>query len=153
LTETLHNKILTLCSFLTHRAFCFISNESYQLFSRTYAITLKRRPERLAELLSSLQSCVWSFILPICYDAIDGKLSKPSVWWHEGGGARRCYRSHLNTFETCLNDRIESVLIIEDEAILVPDFAKRAQAFLKEVYDNWDMLYLGGQHLFQIRNP
>jgi hypothetical protein len=122
-------------------------------FQRTYGISLKRRPERWAELLTVLQLNNWPFLFPTLYDAIDGKLCKPPAWWHQGGGAWGCYRSHLNILEACLNDQVDSVLILEDDAIPVPDFAKRVHAFLKEVPDDWDMLYLGGQHLFQNRSP
>jgi hypothetical protein len=39
------------------------------------------------------------------------------------------------------------VLVFEDDAVFSPDFNERLTAFLDAVPDDWDQVYLGGQHL------
>jgi hypothetical protein len=66
-----------------------------------------------------------------------------------GGGAWGCYRSHLNIIEQCLMDGTKSVLLMEDDALCVPEFTQRVNAFMAAVPQDWEILYLGGQHLCQ----
>jgi hypothetical protein len=44
-------------------------------------------------------------------------------------------------------------LILEDDAVFAPDFTRRVLEFLTHVPDDWEMLYLGGQHLGARKNP
>jgi hypothetical protein len=43
------------------------------------------------------------------------------------------------------------VLILEDDAVCVPDFASRYAEFAEHLPSDWGMVYLGGQHLMQAR--
>jgi len=46
------------------------------------------------------------------------------------------------------------VLALEDDALFPPDFAQRAERFLKAVPADWDQIYLGGQHRgIRVRPP
>lgn len=44
-------------------------------------------------------------------------------------------------------DRVESIMVLEDDFVLCENFSKKAIEFLKEIPNNWDQLMLGGQHL------
>ncbi len=46
-----------------------------------------------------------------------------------------------------IQDKVSSILVLEDDACLVPDFPRLAGAFLAKVPADWDCLMLGGQHL------
>jgi hypothetical protein len=121
-------------------------------FDRVYCINLDRRPDRWRRFAEGLPAD-WPFPTPMRVPAIDGKLVKHPPHWSPGGGAWGCYRSHLRIIEQCLNEGVQSVLLLEDDALFPPDFAARVLAWLRHVPANWQMLYLGGQHLFPGQHP
>lgn len=123
----------------------------YDFFERVYIINLDRRPDRFKEFMESLQD--WPFKQPIRFAAIDGKQVKPPEYWQAGPPAWGCFRSHLQIIETCLNEGVNSVLFLEDDAVISPNFKELVNDFLQRVPENWDMLYLGGQHLKAGQNP
>ena len=46
-----------------------------------------------------------------------------------------------------MNRGVESVLLLEDDAIFGETFTEDVKKFLSNVPANWGMIYLGGQHL------
>jgi len=115
-------------------------------FDRVYVINLPRRTERW-EAFSERLPADWPFRIPERYAAIDGGLATPPDWWKEGGGAWGCYKAHLRILEDCLSNEINSVLILEDDAVCVEGFAEKVQDFWKHLPEDWEMVYLGGQHI------
>lgn len=116
-------------------------------FERVYCVNLKRRPDRLARVRANMEEVRWPFARPQFINAIDGKNVPHPSWWGAGGGGWGCFRSHLRLIEECLNEGVESVLLLEDDALFPLDFTDRVTEFLAAVPDDWGMLYLGGQHL------
>jgi len=121
-------------------------------FQRVYCINLDRRPDRWKQFLDALPRD-WPFRYPERFPAIDGDKCPPPPWWKAGRGAWGCYRSHVTIIERCLNEGVESVLILEDDAVFVDNFAEEAQKFLTAIPVRQGMIYLGGQHLFQEQHP
>lgn len=124
------------------------------MFDRVYCVTLARRPDRWDQFLKGLPAD-WPFPQPIRFNAIDGSLCKPPpppAWGNQGAGAWGCWRSHLSILETCINEGVESVLLLEDDALFVEDFTPLVKSFLSEL-PPWDVVYLGGQHLFVKQHP
>ena len=117
-----------------------------EMFEKVYVINLERRPERLKTFFERLPTD-WPFQIPKRYEAIDGEISLPPRWWKEGNGAWGCYRTHLSIIEKCLNRGIDSVLIMEDDAVCVNDFRSNVNQFLNHLPDDWTMVYFGGQHI------
>lgn len=121
-------------------------------FERVYCVTLDRRPDRWRQFVAR-----WPDKLPIPtplrFAAIDGRKSPPPEWWRMGGGAWGCYRSHLSIIERCLQENVSSVLLLEDDALLCDGFHAKFTQFMDHVPDDWEMLYLGGQHLGAAANP
>jgi GR25 family glycosyltransferase involved in LPS biosynthesis len=115
-------------------------------FERVYVINLPRREERLKAFYENLPAN-WPFLRPERYDAIDGGLATPPEWWNGGNGAWGCYRAHLRILEDCLSREINSVLILEDDAVCVEGFAEKVQTFWEHLPEDWEMVYLGGQHI------
>lgn len=115
-------------------------------FEKVYVINLERRQDRFERFFESLPSD-WPFKWPERYVAIDGESTPHPRWWKGGNGAWGCYRTHLNILEHCLNDRIESVLILEDDAVCIEGFTDKAEMFWDHLPDDWNFVYLGGQHL------
>lgn len=115
-------------------------------FERVYCVTLDRRPDRWEEFERDLPD-PWPFPEVRRYAAIDGKLCKHPTWWHQGGGAWGCYKSHVNILEECMNQGVESCLFLEDDAIFCNNFADQFAEFWEHVPKDWDMVYIGGQLL------
>ncbi|MCL2005897.1 MAG: glycosyltransferase family 25 protein [Planctomycetaceae bacterium] len=116
------------------------------IFERVYVINLSRRQERLEAFYQKVP-VDWPFKQPEQYTAIDGGLVSPPDWWDGGGGAWGCYKAHLRILEDCLNNEIYSVLILEDDAVFVDGFTEKVQEFWKHLPVDWEMVYLGGQHI------
>ncbi len=46
-----------------------------------------------------------------------------------------------------IKDRVRGLLVLEDDACPVPDFASRVGDFMAKVPQDWDCLMFGGEHL------
>lgn len=116
------------------------------IFGEVYVINMPRRADRW-EQFNQLLPDDWPFKKPTRYEALDGGLVTPPAWWHGGSGAWGCYRTHLRILEDSLNRNVSSVLILEDDAVCVEDFREKAELFWQHLPDDWEMVYLGGQHI------
>lgn len=121
-------------------------------FDRVFCINLDRRPDRWKRFQGNLPKD-WPFAPVKKVQAIDGQKVQRPQWWRQGGGAWGCFRTHLRLIEQCLNNGVDSVLLMEDDALFPDDFTVRVRAFLEAVPDDWGMLYLGGQHLHVNNSP
>jgi len=115
-------------------------------FDRVYVINLPRRAERLETFFRGIPKD-FPFRHPVRYTAVDGGLATPPDWWNGGGGAWGCYKAHLRILEDCLSHEINSVLILEDDAVFVEGFTEKVHEFWKHLPEDWEMVYLGGQHI------
>ena len=121
-------------------------------FEKVVGISLQRAQERWHRFQSKLPSD-WPFRPPEKFLAIDGRRVPAAPWWTAGKSAWGCYQSHLQILKDCLANNINSVLVLEDDAVCVPDFASSAKRFFEELPDDWQLLYLGGQHLQRWQHP
>lgn len=109
-----------------------------------FVISLARRPDRLDAFYGGLPPG-WQLPVPRVFAAVDGLTEARPAWWKSTPGAWGCYRSHLALVESCLANDIGRVLVLEDDATFVPDFAARVDSL--DVPEDCQQLYLGGQHL------
>jgi hypothetical protein len=116
------------------------------IFERVYVINMPRRLDRWEQFNAKLPED-WPFKKPVRYEALDGGIVTPPAWWNGGNGAWGCYRTHLRIWEDCLNRDIQSVLILEDDAVCVENFREKTELFWKHLPNDWEMVYLGGQHI------
>ena len=116
-------------------------------FDAVYVVNLDRRPDRMRQFRDGLPSD-WPFREPQRVQAIDGKKVHAPEFWKPGGGAWGCYRTHVRLIEDGLNNGLRRILLLEDDATFVDGFTAKVRQFLAAIpRDEWDMLYLGGQHL------
>jgi len=121
-----------------------------RFFGRVVCVNLDRSPDRWKEFLRDLP-VDWPFGEVERFAAIDGQKCPPPHWFRGGASAWGCNQSHRALIEDALNRGLESILLLEDDAICRANFLKRWESFVAELPDDWDLLYLGGQHIVQNR--
>jgi len=115
-------------------------------FDHVYVINLPRRDKRWEAFCKGIPKD-FPFRMPERYAAVDGGLATPPDWWNGGNGAWGCYKAHLRILEDCLSNEINSVLIFEDDAVFVEGFTEKVREFWNHLPEDWEMVYLGGQHI------
>ena len=115
-------------------------------FARVVVINLARRPERLVRFSSRVQGN-WPFALPQRFEAVEGSNQVLPPTWKKGAGAWGCLQSHRAVLDSAIADGVSSLLVMEDDAFPVDDFAVLAEIFLSRVPDDWNCLMLGAEHL------
>ena len=87
------------------------------------------------------------------YRAIDSRHCKCPSWFKAGSSAWGCLMSHLRISQDAAMDGLKNYFVMEDDVVLSEDFAERLPKVMKEVGEDWDMIYFGGQHLTKNGNP
>ena len=111
-------------------------------FTRTYAINLPERQDRRRELFSELMSqnvrletrrlVLFEAVRPA---AADGFMNR---------GARGCFLSHRDILRQAMKDRLESILVLEDDVMFSPLIRKRLETIEAELRERtWGFAYLG----------
>ncbi|MDO4584026.1 MAG: glycosyltransferase family 25 protein [Planctomycetia bacterium] len=122
-------------------------------YEKVYCLNLKRRPEKWTAFCENLPKD-WKYPPVERFEAIDGLDVPPPAWWKGGRGAWGCYRSHLNILENCLRNNVQSVFILEDDAVFCENFTEKATDFENRLPSDATWIYYGGQHLQRaIRQP
>jgi hypothetical protein len=122
-----------------------VSTPLAESFDRVVVINLGRRPERLRRFHENLAD--WPFKLPQRFEAFDGSAIPTPPAWERGPGAWGCMLSHRAVLKSAMDDSVSSLLVLEDDALPVPDFADLAGEFLARVPADWDCPMLGAEHL------
>lgn len=115
------------------------------IFGHIFLISLKRRADRREQFFQSLKKTGLNWNVEV-FDAMDGNiLGCPESFKQVGAGAFGCWVSHLNLLTRATNEGWKNVLIFEDDALFVDDFADKLHASLEELPNDWDQFYLGFQ--------
>ena len=80
------------------------------------------------------------------FPAIDGDVVEKPAHWIHSAGAYGCLLSHVAVVSEARDSAAANILILEDDVILDPEFQQKFARFIKEVPDDWDMLYFGALH-------
>ena len=117
-------------------------------FDRVVVISLRRRSDRLKRMQARMREVGWPFATPEVFDAIDGGSGTVPCpkRWISGGGAYGCQQSHIQVLQRALMDKVESILVLEDDCEFRPTFKKDVQKFVGSVPSDWEALMIGGQH-------
>ena len=117
-----------------------------EYFDKIFCINLDRREDRMEMANKELSKFNIEFER---FSAVDGNNIKKEDYTTNPNipvGAVGCLLSHLNLIKTCKERGYNRVLILEDDIILSDDFESRFKEYIKEIPENWDMFYLGGNH-------
>ena len=76
-----------------------------------------------------------------------GNVAPAPGWFRAGNGAWGCLMSHVRAVQEALLDGMERVLILEDDIVFHPRAPQWLERLMRDVPEDWDQLYLGGQHL------
>jgi len=121
-------------------------------FQKVVCVNLSRRPDRWERFLDGVPED-FPFRSIKRVPAVDGQVVPHPHWWKSGPGAWGCYRSHLKILERAIANGTKSLLIFEDDAIFPADFRTKTERFFKYLPEDWEMIYLGGQHLWVDKHP
>jgi hypothetical protein len=113
---------------------------------RVVVLNLERRPDRLAAFVESIPHD-WPYRMPRPAVAIDGSAVDIPPTWLASPGAYGCAQTHLRELKSALHDGVRTLLVLEDDAVFVPDFTIKLTRVLEEISDDADILMLGGQHI------
>ncbi len=115
-------------------------------FDRVVVISLPARKDRRARLeknflatgIADPEKVVWR-------NAVDKKQFPASAWWSAGGGAWGCMLSHVAEVLRAAQDGVESLFLIEDDAVWSETSVPLLEGLAKDWPDQWGQIYLGGQ--------
>ncbi len=106
-----------------------------------YCVNLDRRPDRWEKMTK--QFCEHD-IKVHRFAAVDGsKLEGVPSYWSSALG---CSASHIKILERAIEENHETVIVLEDDAQLHPEFKNMVEHGMKQLPHDWKMCYLGGSN-------
>lgn len=115
-----------------------------EFFPHQVCINLDTRPDRWERITARFAE--HGIHQVVRFPAVDGKRTEIPSIWHNSPGAYGCLRSHLEVIEQARRDAKPSILIFEDDTVLAPEFSLRFADYVKQLPDDWDMVFFGGLH-------
>ncbi len=88
----------------------------------------------------------WPLPEPQLVEAYDGRALTPPPAWRGGLPAYGCAMSHIHALQEAITDDVQSLMVLEDDAVFVPHFTEGLERVADEVPYDWRVLLLGGQH-------
>lgn len=115
------------------------------LFEKVYCINLKRRPDRLREVMAEFEKHAIRVVE--IFEAFDGRTIQPRNGLN--GGQTGCILSHLQIITTAKHQGYKNVVIFEDDVQFCEDLNEK----LLYTPSEYDMLYLGGSDKYAHVTP
>jgi len=128
---------------------------------RTVVLSMPQRAARRHSFARQIRGIGWSLVadwaaaidggaMPSRLRWLTGKAPTKDMWDHDKPGNWGCYISHL----AILRDHQAKcsdcdLLVFEDDAVFVPGFKERWRSFLAKVPQDWSIIRLGGQSLWE----
>lgn len=117
-------------------------------FDKIFCINLQKRTDRWNEMCRIFRE---QNLNVTRYNAVDGNImgwtnERYTVKLSAFNGAMGCIASHLNLYKMAKQNNLKNILIMEDDCEFVPNLNQIFVERIKEVPDDWDLLYFGGFH-------
>jgi GR25 family glycosyltransferase involved in LPS biosynthesis len=122
----------------------FPRHDLSHVFDRVICIHLDRRRDRLELFCNEISRGRWPFRDPEIFSAYDGQALGEN-------GIVCCLKSHREAMKAAIDDGAESVLIVEDDLALAPDFDEHCRDFFSRVPYDWDAIFLGHQEAHWVK--
>lgn len=111
-------------------------------FDHIFCVNLDRRPERWEQCVKEFAK--WNLDVERV-SAVDGATIEPFPYKVKRGSIGNCL-SKIKVLNLAKERGYKNVLILEDDVEFQEDFNNKFKEWSKEVPDNWEMLWLGGNH-------
>jgi GR25 family glycosyltransferase involved in LPS biosynthesis len=115
-------------------------------FSKIYCINLDERQDKYNDCLNEFKK------LNIDVErvsAVDGKISfKPGL--NLNAGNYGLVLTNINIINDAIKNKYNSILILEDDIMFIDEFYKFFNEKMLSLPDDWDLLYIGGNHQFNV---
>jgi hypothetical protein len=119
-------------------------------FEKIYAIGLPTSRSRQRRLSTHFEEVGIARVTDITWvQGTDGSLTPPPSWFGGGPGAWGCLMSHVRVVEQAVHDKIATFCILEDDVVFHPRSPGMLSEFMKQLPEDWEQIYLGGQHLYK----
>ncbi len=118
-------------------------------FEHIFCVNLERRTDRLEEIKAELQK----FNITVEFiKGVDGReLKIPDMMSSDGQkvspGDIGCSQSHLKIARLAKERGIKKYFVLEDDAVFADNFNEVFADYMAQVPEDWQMLYLGGNHM------
>lgn len=131
---------------------------------RCYVVNLRRRPDRRAEIAMQLPTNLavrytsdWPVeidghvldhesVAASGYELFPWRIESDNPWWSRPlkWGEVGCTIAHLACWRAAIADDVDYALVLEDDAVLMPDFLDRIDDVLRRLDpEPFDLMYLG----------
>jgi len=114
-------------------------------FEKIYCINLDRRPDRWEESLKEFEKLN---INVERVSAIDGQTIIPPTGFRYPVGAFALLLTHIQIIQNAIRNGYKNFLLFEDDVTFIDDFYEKFNAKIQYLPNDWDMFYLGGNHIF-----
>jgi GR25 family glycosyltransferase involved in LPS biosynthesis len=115
-----------------------------EFFPHQFCINLNTRRDRWERMTEKFARQEINRV--VRFPALDGNRLEVPSHWRYSSGAYGCLRSHLAVVEQARDEACPSVLIFEDDVIFAPDFTTRFAEYIRQLPDDWDMVFFGALH-------
>jgi len=112
-----------------------------EFFEKVFCINLDSRQDRWQETSKILSD--HSIVAERVPSIVGSALKIPGA-----GGVTGCALTHLFVLKHARQLQLDNFLLLEDDIELAHKFNEKFEQAVKEVPADWDMLYLGGNHMF-----
>ncbi|MBR6435594.1 MAG: hypothetical protein IKS45_03730 [Thermoguttaceae bacterium] len=117
---------------------------------RALILNMPDRLDRFQRTIANYPACLPE---PERYVGITADDVNPPEWWRGGKVYASNRQNFIDLFDLA-SKADDLIYIFEDDVCFCDGFADKLNAFLGEVPDDWDVLYLGGEHFVkQYYNP
>jgi len=120
-------------------------NTINEYFSKIYCINLDRRPERYNQCIQEFRKINANVERA---SGIDGNtIQKPNLKINPY--ALGLILTHKNLIENAISKQYDNILFLEDDVLFIDNFNKIFNEKIEYLPKDWDILYLGGNHILQ----